>query len=755
MSGGDKNSNTKRENIEQEPISKILGEKYLAYALSTITSRSLPDVRDGLKPVHRRILWAMHLLKLDPEKGFKKCARVVGDVIGKYHPHGDVAVYDALVRLAQSFSVRYPLINGQGNFGSIDGDNAAAMRYTEAKMTPAATLMLRDIDKQTVDFRPTYDGLEEEPELLPAYFPNLLANGSDGIAVGMATAIPPHNAEELLAAAHHLIDKYFLTNELDKALESDLTKYVKGPDFPTGGVLVESKENISRYYKEGKGSFRIRASYSVEQLERGNYQIVITEIPYQIQKSKLLEKIANYIDSKRLPLIGNIRDESDENIRVIIEPKTRNVDAEVVMQSLFKITDLESRYNMNLNVLNENLQPKLMSLNEALICFIKHNQVVLQRKSRYELDKIEHRLEVVKGLLIAYLNLDEIIKIIREEDDAKQIMITRFSLTEIQVEAILNMKLRSLRKLEEIQLTQEATELEEKQAELKNLLSSEELQFSQIKENFSLIKTEFGKKTSLGKRRTQVDNDTVDEDTVVSIEAFVNKEPLTISCSKLGWIRSFKGFDYDLSSVKFKDGDKHQFSVNLYTTDYLIIATKNGKFYSILGDNISGGKGFGDPLRVLLDIDEGDNICDIFRFESKKNYLLVSKSGRGFFVESDSFIAQTKTGKSVFNIKEGDALFKIIEDKPELQDIAIIGDNRRLLLFKKEEIPTMKRGSGVLLQKYRDGGVSDIKICSISDGITWTSGKRNYTHEDTLLYSGKRAARGKTAPRGFSADNKF
>lgn len=739
-------SKDKNDIIIEEEFSQIISEKYLAYALSTITSRSLPDVRDGLKPVHRRILWAMHLLKLDPKSGFKKCARVVGDVIGKYHPHGDTAVYDAMVRLAQNFSVRYPLVEGQGNFGSIDGDNAAAMRYTEARMTEVATLMLRDIANDTVDFRPTYDSLDEEPTLLPAYFPNLLANGSEGIAVGMATAIPPHNAEELCDAAIHLI-KY------PEASNATLvTKYVQAPDFPTAGEIIEPQENIIKSYETGKGAFRLRAKWEVEELDRGLYQVIVTEIPYQVQKSRLLEKLASNIDQKKTPLLGNIRDESAEEIRIVFEPKNRNVDAETLMESLFRSSDLEIRYSMNLNVLDSKGLPRVMSLREALLEFLAHQKEVLIRKSNCRLRKIEHRLEVLGGLLIAYLNIDEVIRIIRQEDEPKEFMKQKFSLTDIQVEAILNMKLRSLRKLEEIEIRKENDALVAERDELKELLASDDLQKKRISDNIREVKKLFSKKTELGARRTKVTHKSISSN-VISIEAFVEKEPITVACSKLGWIRGFKGHAIEPETIKYKEGDSQQFIFKAQTTDKILILTSIGRFYTLPADKIPGGKGFGDPIRLLSDISGEEKIVSMFVYQENIKMLLASSIGKGFIVNSNDIVAQTKGGKQVLNVKDG--IETVICTPVNSDRLAVVGENRRMIIFETSEIPEMKRGQGVQLQKYKDGGISDAKFFNSSEGLSYRRGNGETILEDYLAWEGKRAGRGKTVPQGFSKNNKF
>lgn len=722
-----------------------LGERYLSYALSTIMSRSLPDVRDGLKPVHRRLLYAMMLLKLDPKSGFKKCARVVGDVIGKYHPHGDTAVYDAMVRLAQSFAVRYPLVEGQGNFGSIDGDNAAAMRYTEARLTEVAQALLQDIDADTVDFQPNYDGSEHEPALLPAAFPNLLANGSEGIAVGMATSIPPHNAGELCDALLHLIKHPNAHNE-------KLVEFVPGPDFPTGGTIVETPENIRAAYETGKGAFRVRAKWEKEDLGRGQYQIVVTEIPYQVQKSRLIEKIADLFKAKKLSLLGNIQDESAEDIRIVLEPKTRAVDPEMLMESLFRLTDLETRVPLNMNVLDHRRVPRVMSLREVLQAFLDHRHEVLLRRSRYRLSKIDHRLEVLDGLLAVYLNLDEVIRIIREEDDPKAVMMAKWSLTEVQVEAILNMRLRSLRRLEEMEIRNEHARLSEEKASLRELLENEEVRWKVITEEVKDVRKRFGQKTELGARRTDFGD--APKGQVISIEAFVEKEPITILCSQNGWIKALKGHNADLEAVKYKEGDKAKFVVYGYTTDKLVVFASDGKFFTLGCDKIPGGKGHGEPLNLMVDIDENAESVTLFVHQPERKLLVASSIGKGFVVEENDVIAQTRSGKQVLNLPAG-AKAKIC--KPiEGDHVAVIGKNRKMLVFKLEDIPVMKRGQGVILQKYQaGGGISDLKCFALAEGLSWKLGTNTRTEQDLTAWLGKRGAAGRLPPVGFPRQNVF
>ena len=721
-----------------------LEEKYLAYALSTITARSLPDVRDGLKPVHRRLMYAMLQLKLDPKSGYKKCARVVGDVIGKYHPHGDSAVYEAMVRLAQSFAVRYPLVEGQGNFGSIDGDNAAAMRYTEARLTEVAMALLENIDEDTIDFRPTYDGSEEEPIVLPANFPNLLANGSEGIAVGMATSIPPHNAGELCNALLYLIEN-------PDCAVARLVKRIPGPDFPTGGVIVEPEANILSAYETGRGAIRIRARWEKEELSHGMYQIVVTEIPYQVQKSRLIEKTAELFKEKRLPLLGNIRDESTETIRLIFEPKSKNVDAEMLMESLFKVTELETRFNMNLNVLNPHGAPQVMNIKEILLAFLDHRLDVLIRRTNYRLGKIAHRLEVLGGLLIAYLNLDEVIRIIRTEDEPKPIMMKKWKLTDIQVESILNMRLRSLRKLEEFEIRGENDALSKEQKELQSLLKSNEKMWLKIADEIKETKVKFGAKTALGKRRTDFADAPVGK--VIDIEAFVEKEPITILCSKMGWIRAVRGHQVDLSDTKHKEGDEEKFALHGQTTDKLLLFSSDGKFYTLPCDKIPRGKGFGEPVRLMIDLDNDADIIDLSIYDPAAKLLVASTTGKGFVVEASEIAAQTRSGKQILSVPEGHkaALCRRVEG----DHVAVIGDNRKLLIFPITQIPPMKKGMGVTLQKYKEGNLSDLKTFNLKDGLSWALGEKQRLETDLKAWLGNRADAGRLPPTGFPRSNTF
>jgi topoisomerase-4 subunit A len=721
-----------------------LGERYLSYALSTIMSRSLPDVRDGLKPVHRRLLYAMLQLKLDPKSGYKKCARVVGDVIGKYHPHGDQAVYDTMVRLAQTFAVRYPLVDGQGNFGSIDGDNAAAMRYTEARLTELALELMADIDSDTVDFRATYDGEEHEPIVLPSAYPNLLANGSEGIAVGMATSIPPHNIGELCDALVYQIQHPNCSTQ-------KLLSFVKGPDFPTGGIIVEPAENILNAYETGKGSFRIRARWEKEQMSHGLYQIVVTEIPYQVQKSKLIEKIAELYRNKKLPLLGNIRDESTEDMRLILEPKSRTVDPEMLMESLFKVTDLQTRFALNMNVITSAGVPKVLNLKEVLQEFLLHRQEVLLRRSKFRLGQIAHRLEVLEGYLIAYLNLDEVIRIIREEDEPKQVMMKKFKLTEVQVEAILNMRLRSLRKLEEMEIKREHKELRAEQTDLKETLKSEDKQWKIISSELKDIKKRFGEGTALGKRRSEMGD--APQDVEISIEAFVEKEPITIIYSKMGWIRAVKGHVEDLSDVKYKEGDEAKFAIQAQTTDKLILFASNGRFYTIPCDKIPRGKGQMEPIRLMVDMENEHEAVMLFVYAPNNKLLVASTEAKGFIIPMDEVMAQTRAGKQILNVSgkaKGAASCVVDGDM-----VAVVGENRKLLIFPLNQIPEMRRGQGVALQKYKDGGLSDVKTFHGKDGLTWASGDRVRTETNVAEWVGNRAGAGKLPPQGFPRSNKF
>jgi topoisomerase-4 subunit A len=734
------------EKIESSEFKGELSKRYVSYALSTIMSRSLPDVRDGLKPVHRRLLYAMHQLNLNPASAYKKCARVVGDVIGKYHPHGDTAIYETLVRLAQDFTVRYPLIDGQGNFGSIDGDNAAAMRYTESKLTNIAMLMLENIEQATVVFKPTYDFQEEEPLVLPAAFPNLLANGSEGIAVGMATSIPPHNLHELCSSIQLLIEKP--TAEID-----ELMQIIKGPDFPTGGIVIDSNEDIANNYKNGKGSFRIRALWEKEVLKSGLYQIVIKELPYQVIKSKLIEKIDTLIDNKKLPLINSVRDESSDEIRIIIEPKSRAVDENLLMESLFKQTELESRFNMNLNVVSRDLIPGLMNLKEILVAFIDHREEVILNLSKFRLNKINNRLEVLGGLLIAYLNLDKVIEIIRYDDEPKEKLIETFKLTDVQAESILNMRLKSLRKLEEIEIKKESESLEQEKLKVEKLIESKSKRLKQVSFEMEDIKKKFGHGTKIGDRRTKFEQ--VKDIGSVSIDAFITKEPITVVVSSHGWIKQLKGHISDTSSVKYKEGDNEQYVIQAFTTSSLIAFTKFGKFFTIPVSQLSKNKGDGEHIRILIDIESEDEILSIFEYDAQDKFILVASKGKGFIVEASSIFAQTRSGKMVMNLSEDSEARFCIKLKDKDDHIAIIGTNRKFLIFNINEVPEMKRGQGVVLQKYKNAEVSDLKSFNLSEGVSFKYDGSNRVVTNLKLWVAKRGSVGKLPPVGFPRNNKF
>ncbi|SLN44321.1 DNA topoisomerase IV subunit A [Oceanibacterium hippocampi] len=731
--------------IRPASLKDALAERYLAYAMSTIMSRSLPDVRDGLKPVHRRLLYAMRLLKLDPEGGFKKCARVVGDVIGKYHPHGDQSVYDALVRLAQTFAQRYPLVDGQGNFGNIDGDNAAAMRYTEARLTKIAELLLEGIDEDTVDFRATYDGEESEPVVLPAAFPNLLANGAAGIAVGMATSIPPHNAIELCDALAHLLRH-------PNASMDTLMEKVRAPDFPTGGVLVEPKERIREAFETGRGSFRVRARWEVEQLPRGTWQIVVTEIPYQVQKGRLIERIAELMLSKKLPLLADIRDESAEDIRLVLEPKSRTVEPEVLMQSLFRASDLESRFSLNMNVLDSQGVPRVMGLREVLLEYLAHRQVVLVRRSRNRLEKIEHRLEVLAGYLVVYLNLDEVIRIIREEDHPKASLMETFSLTDVQAEAILNMRLRSLRRLEEMELRREFDELSAEKGLLEALLADEDLQRDRLGEEVKALKKTLLGMPELSKRRTDIGE--AGEIVEVPIQAFVEREPITVICSEKGWIRALRGHQDGSVEERYKEGDRGRFRIHAETTDKLLLFGTNGRFYTIGCDKLPGGRGHGEPVRLMIDLANDQDIVGLFVHKPDRKLLVASTDGRGFVVAENQVVAQTRNGRQVLNVASGQEA--LICTPVEGDSIAVVGDNRKLNCFALEEVPEMARGRGVVLQRYRDGGLSDVSFFNREEGVGWIDpGGRQRRETDLTGWYTKRGNAGRMVPRGFNRSNKF
>lgn len=742
------NKVTNEDTILNAPLGDTLGDRYLSYALSTIMSRSLPDVRDGLKPVHRRLLFAMRQLKLNPDTGYKKCARVVGDVIGKYHPHGDQSVYDAMVRLSQEFAVRYPLVDGQGNFGNIDGDNAAAMRYTEARMTEIATALMEDIDKDTVSFRETYDGEEEEPTVMPANFPNLLANGAMGIAVGMATSIPPHNVDELCQALLHLI-------KTPNARIATLVEYVQGPDFPTGGTIVEPRENILQAYETGRGSFRMRAKWHVEEGARGMYQIIVTEIPYQVQKSRLIEKIADLIYNKKLPILGDVLDESSEDIRIVIEPKNRTIEPEMLMESLYKLTDLESRFSLNMNVLEGGKMPRVMNLREVLQAFLDHRQDVLIRRSKYRLGKIDHRLEVLGGYLIAFLNLDEVIRIIREEDHVKQCLMDTFKLTDVQADAILNMRLRSLRKLEEMELKTEHAELEAEKAYLLELLDSEEKRWNVISDDIREMRKKFGKKTEVGARRSDFAD--APEAAIIPLEAMIEKEPVTVICSKKGWIRAMKGHVAIDDKIKFKEGDEAKFAFHCQTTDKVLLFATDGRFYTLGADKLPGGRGHGEPVRLMIDLGNEEEIVSLFMHQPGTKIIIAAETGRGFMADADKVLASTKNGKLVMNVEDGKnkaVLARIIDENHD--HIAIVGQNRKLLVFPIDQMPEMTRGRGAILQKYKGGNLGDIISFNATEGLSWEMrGGKTRTETDLMPWTGKRGQVGRMPPHGFPSNNKF
>ncbi|MBE6456205.1 MAG: DNA topoisomerase IV subunit A [Alphaproteobacteria bacterium] len=732
------------ENIRETKLADALSERYLAYAMSTIVSRSLPDVRDGLKPVHRRLLFAMRQLKLDPASGFKKCARVVGDVIGKYHPHGDSSVYEAMVRLAQDFAVRYPLVDGQGNFGNIDGDKAAAMRYTEARLTDVAIALMDGLDDDAVDFDKTYDGEEDEPVVMPAAFPNLLANGSSGIAVGMATNIPPHNVGEVCDALLLLLKKPDTTIP-------ELMNFIQGPDFPTGGVLSESRESIIKTYTTGRGAMKVRAKWEKEDLTHGQYQIIVTEIPYGVQKSDLVMKIAKLLAEKKLPLLADIRDESSDVVRLVLEPKSRTVSAEQLMEHLFKNTDLQINFNLNMNVLDADHTPRVMSIKEVLSAFLKHRDIVLVRRSQYRLNKIAHRMELLQGFLIAYLNLDRVIEIIRNEDEPKAVLMAEFSLTDVQAEAILNMRLRSLRKLEEAQIQKEYEALAIEKAELELLLNDIDLRKKKLAEEIKSIQKSFGQKTELGKRRTIIAD--APQEVEIAIEAMIEKEPITVVLSKKGWIRSIKGHLDSLDDLKFKEGDSLKVALKTYTTDYILLFTTNGRFYTILGNNIAGGRGFGEPLRLSVDVSEDADIVTMLTYQPDIQLLVASQNGKGFLVKSNDVIAQTRAGKIILNLADGDKA--VLCKVANATHVAVIGTNRKMIVFKTEEIPTMTRGSGVILQRYQEAKLSDVKFFNIEDGLSFPSGNGMRVERNISLWLARRATVGKIPPVGFPRSNKF
>jgi topoisomerase-4 subunit A len=734
--------------VEEIALRDALEERYLQYALSTITGRALPDARDGLKPVHRRLLYAMQLLRLDPDAAFKKCARVVGDVIGKFHPHGDQAVYDALVRLAQDFAQRYPLVDGQGNFGNVDGDNPAAMRYTEARLTEVARLLIDGIDENAIDFRPTYDGSENEPVVLPGAFPNLLANGSQGIAVGMATAIPPHNAAELCDAALHLIDT-------PNARSRTLLKYVAGPDFPTGGVVVDPPESLAEAYTTGRGSFRVRARWHKEDTGRGTYLIVITEVPWLVQKGRLVEKLAELVNDKKLPLVATVRDESAEDIRLVIEPRSRAVDAELLMESLFKLTELESRIPLNMNVLLKGRVPKVVGLAEVLSEWLAHRREVLLRRSRFRLDQIEHRLEVLGGYLVAYLNLDRVIKIIRNEDEPKPVLIKTFKLSDVQADAILNMRLRNLRKLEEMEIKREDKDLRAERKALKELIGSEQQQWKKVAAEIKEVRAKFGPKTPLGKRRTTFAQAPEHDEAAIE-EALVEREPITVVVSEKGWIRALRGTVTDLSGIAFKADDGPKFAFPAETTSKLLVFATNGRFYTLEAAKLPGGRGHGEPIRLFVDLEQEADLVAVFRHQGGRRFLVGSAQGRGFVVPEDECLANTRKGKQVLNVTPPDAARAVAVVEGEL--VASIGANRKMVIFPLDQVPEMARGRGVRLQRYKDGGLSDLKTFTAEEGLSWTdtAGRAfSLTLKELADWRGNRADAGRLAPKGFPRSNTF
>jgi topoisomerase-4 subunit A len=733
--------------IEPIKLKDALEERYLAYALSTIMHRALPDVRDGLKPVHRRILYAMRELRLDPEGGYKKCAKIVGEVMGNYHPHGDQAIYDALVRLAQDFAVRYPLVDGQGNFGNVDGDNAAAMRYTESRLTGVAARLLDGIDENTVDFRPTYDASNREPVVLPANFPNLLANGTSGIAVGMATSVPPHNVEELCNAALHLIKH-------PNAHIEKLVEFVPGPDFPTGGVIVESREAILEAYRTGRGGFRLRARWEKEEGGRGAYQIVVTEVAYQVQKAKLVERIAELINDKKLPLLGDVRDESAETVRLVLEPKSRSVDPVLLMESLFRLTELEVRISLNMNVLSGGQVPGVMSLRDVLRRWLEHRLVVLVRRSAFRLEKIEHRLEVLDGYLIAYLNLDEVIRIVRFEEDPKARLIKRFKLSEVQADAILNLRLKSLSKLEEVEIRAEHDRLSKERRGLKSLLKHEDEQWAAITEEIKATREAYAKKTELGRRRSSFAEAPAIE---IDLEAaMIEKEPITVILSEKGWIRGMKGHMEDTSKLDFKQGDALKRAVKAFTTDRLLLLASNGKVFTLAGDQLPGGRGHGEPVRLMVDLEENHDFVEIWVHEPGRKLLVAATSGHGFIVPEDEMIAMTRKGKQVLNVDPPAEAITAVPAEGDM--VAAIGENRKMLIFPLEEVNEMARGKGVILQRYKGGGLCDVRVFKRTDGLTWLDpAGRTFTLTTAELrdWLGQRAQSGRLAPKGFPRSNKF
>ena len=729
--------------IQDTRLEDALGERYLAYALSTIMSRSLPDVRDGLKPVHRRLIYAMHQLRLDPAAGFKKCARVVGDVIGKYHPHGDVAVYEALVRLAQDFAARYPLVEGQGNFGNIDGDNAAAMRYTEARLTEVAQTLLAGIDDDAVDFRATYDGEEHEPVVLPGGFPNLLANGAAGIAVGMATSIPPHNAGEVCAAAIHLVRH-------PEATTAELLVHMPGPDFPTGGTLVEDPAAMLVAYETGRGGFRMRAKWAVERGRLGMWHIVVTEIPYQVQKAKLIEQIAELLEAKKLPFLADVRDESTELVRLVLEPKSRAVEPEILMETMFRATALEGRFPLNMNVLTADRTPVVLGLKGVLRAWLDHRHEVLIRRSRHRLAAIERRVEVLDGYLAVFLNLDEVIRIIREEDQPKPALMARFTLSDVQAEAILNMRLRSLRRLEEIELRREHRALEREARELGALLKTDSVRWTRIAEELEAVRTKFGA-GPLGARRTVIG--AVPDAVVVDADQLIEREPITVILSAKGWIRSVRGHLADGAELKFKEGDQLALLVACQTTDRLCLLGTGGRAFTIRAGELPRGRGDGQALRLVADIGQDEAVAALFVWREGVRYLLASSGGRGFVVSSTELLAEKRTGKVVMNLKAGE---RVVVCVPADGDhVAVIGTSRKLLVFPLDQVPELARGAGVMLQKYSGGELADARVFRMADGLTWRLGEKTRTETALQDWLGSRAQVGRMPPNGFPRSGRF
>lgn len=733
--------------VEAVDLKEALEERYLAYALSTIMHRALPDVRDGLKPVHRRILFAMRELKLNPESGYKKCAKIVGEVMGNYHPHGDQAIYDALVRLAQDFAVRYPMVDGQGNFGNVDGDNAAAMRYTESRLTAVAEALLDGIDQDTVDFRPTYDGTMEEPAVLPAAVPNLLANGATGIAVGMATSIPPHNLEELANALLHLI-KY------PNATIAKLVEFIPGPDFPTGGVIVEPRDSILEAYKTGRGGFRIRARWHKEDAGRGMYRVIVTEVPYQVQKAKLIEKTAELLQDKKLPLLGDVRDESAEDVRIVLEPKSRSVDPLVLMESLFKLTDLETRFSLNMNVLSAGQIPNVLSLRDVLQQWLEHRIDVLVRRTKFRLARIERRLEVLDGYLIAYLNLDEVIRIVRFEEEPKRKLIAAFKLTDVQADAVLNLRLKALSRLEEMEIRAEHEKLTKERRDLKRLLKSEDLQWGQIAGEVKALKATYAKSTPLGRRRSEIAE--APEIDVDLDQVLVEREPITVVVSEKGWVRALKGHQDNLKKLDFKRGDRLMRAAKATTTDKIIVFATNGRFYTLECSQLPGGRGHGEPLKLMIDVEQNHDIVDVFVHRPDRRLLVASTSGYGFVVHENDVIASTRKGKQVLNVSEPDEAKICVPVDGD--HVAVVGENRKMLVFELSELYEMTRGKGNIMQRYKDGGVCDVQVFNKSDGLSWVDpAGRTFTLSFTELrdWIGKRAQAGRMVPKGFPRSGRF